>query len=385
VSYSYPTGHRVTYHRARIANRVETARYRDDDGNELVIASHHANLTDITSWPVAGHGAGTGIHRATDAEGREVYIRKVQRAQSTLRWTGSGPSSTGGKRENYCPADEWCSSGDKIFDTAYDAEVPTIDSAPYQSEIAEQRAMLERADAAAAAIDGDGERAWSRRAYEAAVTAAGLTDPASDEDTLHLAGPGGGVYAIPEYHREHVVWVQLAYRRAAGVKAETVRAEETALERADQAVGRGDYSRTDYERACAAAQIDPLEDPDLLAVLDMQFNNQYGPIRDVLGGLAVTQALGGTPRAAATLAERRRSGMRKELEDQRAREREELAAAGTEFATDAQVKTIMKLLARRERSGEGGGFFSGPTDPGGVANLSTSDASAYITSLRGDY
>jgi hypothetical protein len=54
-------------------------------------------------------------------------------------------------------------------------------------------------------------------------------------------------------------------------------------------------------------------------------------------------------------------------------------------ATDAQVNYIMDLLARRAASGEGGGFFHGPTDRAGVRRLTRADASAYIDSLKGTY
>ncbi|MFF8589999.1 hypothetical protein ACF061_00925 [Streptomyces sp. NPDC015220] len=55
------------------------------------------------------------------------------------------------------------------------------------------------------------------------------------------------------------------------------------------------------------------------------------------------------------------------------------------LATPKQVDYILTLLARRERTGEGGGFFYGPTDRAGLELLSRSDASSYITSLKGDY
>ncbi|MFF9309869.1 hypothetical protein ACF1BS_03070 [Streptomyces sp. NPDC014748] len=59
--------------------------------------------------------------------------------------------------------------------------------------------------------------------------------------------------------------------------------------------------------------------------------------------------------------------------------------AREELATDRQIDYILDLLARRHRSGEGGGFFTGPTDRAGIAKLSRSEASAYISSLKGDY
>jgi hypothetical protein len=55
------------------------------------------------------------------------------------------------------------------------------------------------------------------------------------------------------------------------------------------------------------------------------------------------------------------------------------------LATPRQVDFILKLLARRERTGEGGGFFYGPTDSAGIEEMSKADASTYITSLKGDY
>lgn len=55
------------------------------------------------------------------------------------------------------------------------------------------------------------------------------------------------------------------------------------------------------------------------------------------------------------------------------------------LATPRQVEYILQLLARRERSGEGGGFFSGPTDRASLEEMSKIDASSYITSLKGDY
>lgn len=55
------------------------------------------------------------------------------------------------------------------------------------------------------------------------------------------------------------------------------------------------------------------------------------------------------------------------------------------LATPRQVDFILKLLARREYSGEGGGFFYGPTDRAGIEEMSKADASTYITSLKGDY
>jgi hypothetical protein len=54
-------------------------------------------------------------------------------------------------------------------------------------------------------------------------------------------------------------------------------------------------------------------------------------------------------------------------------------------ATPAQVDYIMSLLARRIETGEGGGFFQGPTTRESVQQLTKADASNYIKSLKGEY
>ncbi|MEV5451624.1 helix-turn-helix domain-containing protein [Streptomyces sp. NPDC052535] len=55
------------------------------------------------------------------------------------------------------------------------------------------------------------------------------------------------------------------------------------------------------------------------------------------------------------------------------------------LATPRQVDYILSLLLSRRESGEGGGFFTGPTDRAGIETLSKREASSYITSLKGDY
>lgn len=62
-----------------------------------------------------------------------------------------------------------------------------------------------------------------------------------------------------------------------------------------------------------------------------------------------------------------------------------LAARKGPLATLPQVDYILQLLARREYSGEGGGFFYGPKDRAGIEEMSRGEASTYITSLKGDY
>lgn len=62
-------------------------------------------------------------------------------------------------------------------------------------------------------------------------------------------------------------------------------------------------------------------------------------------------------------------------------------AAGqpAELATERQVDFIMSLVARRAAYGEADGFMSGPTTREEIAKLGRSQASAYITSLKGQY
>lgn len=62
-------------------------------------------------------------------------------------------------------------------------------------------------------------------------------------------------------------------------------------------------------------------------------------------------------------------------------------AAGqpAELATERQVDFIMSLIARRAAYGEADGFMSGPTTREEIAKLSKSQASAYITSMKGGY
>jgi hypothetical protein len=62
-------------------------------------------------------------------------------------------------------------------------------------------------------------------------------------------------------------------------------------------------------------------------------------------------------------------------------------AAGqpAELATEHQVDFIMKLLAWRAVSGEADGFVTGSTTREEIAKLSKSQASAYITSMKGGY
>ncbi|MFD9004444.1 hypothetical protein ACFV0T_26385 [Streptomyces sp. NPDC059582] len=63
----------------------------------------------------------------------------------------------------------------------------------------------------------------------------------------------------------------------------------------------------------------------------------------------------------------------------------EARAQKGELATPRQVAYILTLLERRQHSGDGGGFFYGPTSQAGIEELSKREASTYIDSLTGNY
>lgn len=73
------------------------------------------------------------------------------------------------------------------------------------------------------------------------------------------------------------------------------------------------------------------------------------------------------------------------VRDARAAHLAEIARQKGPLATPRQVEFIMQLLDYRQRTGEGGGFFDGPTTRAGVEELSKAEASLYIDSLKGNY
>lgn len=62
-----------------------------------------------------------------------------------------------------------------------------------------------------------------------------------------------------------------------------------------------------------------------------------------------------------------------------------VAAERELLASSRQVEFILNLLFQRKLSGQDGGFFVGPEDREGIEKLTKVQASAYITSLKGDY
>lgn len=63
----------------------------------------------------------------------------------------------------------------------------------------------------------------------------------------------------------------------------------------------------------------------------------------------------------------------------------EVSPAAAALATSKQADYIMSLLAASTRSGEEGGFMTGPTTYSEVAKMTRTAASAYISSLKGTY
>lgn len=70
---------------------------------------------------------------------------------------------------------------------------------------------------------------------------------------------------------------------------------------------------------------------------------------------------------------------------QRAEAQAAQARRNADLATPRQINYILDLLAQRSRTGEEGGFMTGPTDRAGIDKMTRSVASAYIDSLKGAY
>lgn len=109
--------------------------------------------------------------------------------------------------------------------------------------------------------------------------------------------------------------------------------------------------------------------------------NDQGSHVDALIRSAVAHAAKASERAAKRAVEEAEAAVREARVEQLA----ELERTKGELASPRQVEYIMRLLAYREISGEGGGFFLGPTSRAGVEGLSKREATLYITSLKGDY
>lgn len=133
----------------------------------------------------------------------------------------------------------------------------------------------------------------------------------------------------------------------------------------------------DYYWRLASTDRDELEPLEIRC----DANEPQETIKETLINVARQHAEGATARKAKK-AEADARAAEAEAARQEKAERERMIGP---LATPRQVKLIRTLLAKREYSGEGGGFFLGPTDEAGIEMLSRRDASRYITSLTGKY
>jgi hypothetical protein len=106
---------------------------------------------------------------------------------------------------------------------------------------------------------------------------------------------------------------------------------------------------------------------------------------DVLVTVALRHAEGADARIAQKAEKDAITAAESAVREAREAQLAEIASRKGTLATERQVDYILQLLAAREISGEGGGFFSGPTNRAGIEELSKVEASRYISSLKGDY
>lgn len=379
--------HPVTYTLSSLDESREIGRYSDADGNQIVIESRHATLDEIGQhWKAIADDYAVFPAKY---QGQDVFILKARGSsrRDNLVLRQKTHHNDGRITRVFRPQDEASWVTEFVFATVEDAKISSGDKQAVAAAWDHCNELTAAGQAAAQAIDGDeNPHQWSRAAYEAACAAAGL-EPADDTDI-----PGrcvSGSFSVPHYHAMHTAWYQLLYARNRGIETELKTGEERALAAAEEASGTGPYGRTAYEAACEAAGFTALPDDMVERVAETYYFSSFQAMRDVGLEIAVKEALGALPKTAATLASRRSSALEIErdtaLSEQRAQQRVELEAAGTTFATPRQVDYIMDLLMKRREEGIGGGFFLGPTDREGVANLSTEDASTYIDSLTGNY
>lgn len=106
---------------------------------------------------------------------------------------------------------------------------------------------------------------------------------------------------------------------------------------------------------------------------------------DMLIGWALAHEASADARIAAHAEKKAIAEAEREVREAREAQLAELRRTKGQLATPRQVDYILNLLEQRRISGEGGGFYSGPTDRAGIEELSKNEASVYITSLKGDY
>ena len=106
---------------------------------------------------------------------------------------------------------------------------------------------------------------------------------------------------------------------------------------------------------------------------------------DILVAIACRHAEGAPERIAKAAEKKAVAEAEAAVRQARESQLTQLRSEKGELATPRQVDYILQLLAARKRTGEGGGFFYGPTDRAGIEEMSKADASTYITSLKGEY
>lgn len=106
---------------------------------------------------------------------------------------------------------------------------------------------------------------------------------------------------------------------------------------------------------------------------------------DVLVGIVLLHDAGAADRIAKKADADAIAAAEAAVREARQAQLDEIARRKGPLATERQVDYILQLLAAREISGEGGGFFTGPKTRAGLEELSKVEASNYITSLTGNY
>ena len=106
---------------------------------------------------------------------------------------------------------------------------------------------------------------------------------------------------------------------------------------------------------------------------------------DILIHQAVQHAAGAEARIQTDAEKQAVTEAERQVREAREAQLAELGDQKGELATQRQIDYILLLLEKRQISGEGGGFFQGPTDRAGIEELTKAEASAYITSLKDEY
>lgn len=185
------------------------------------------------------------------------------------------------------------------------------------------------------------------------------------------AGKDGRIWDAEFYSRDHAEFYARFYENTpVGFR----------IEKTIPRAGRMD--RSTYWRVTGSTEGDPRD-------LDQKTNADADPTAtakaDILIQWATRHAAGAAVRIQKKAEQDAIEAAEAAVREAREAQLEEARRTKGALATQKQVDYILTLLTRREFSGEGGGFFYGPTDRAGLEEMSRVDASSYITSLKGDY